>query len=476
MAENNEKLDLQPAIIVIFGITGDLSQRKLLPSLYHLLKNNLLHKKTRILGVTRQEIPHEKLLEKATANIHADNSYDENVLKKLLHMIEAYHMDASKADGYPGLREELDRIEDEVGMCLSRIYYLSIPPKVSMPIIRRMGEHSLNHGCRRHDAKARLLMEKPFGFNLKTAGDLIEGTTHNFNESQIFRIDHYLAKETVQNIVTFRFRNPIFEDLWDKQHVQSIEIAADEKLGIESRANFYEQTGALRDLIQSHLLHVMSVVMMDKPQDLNSSDEMHAARLQLLESIEPISKDKLEQCAVRGQYKNYRKEVGNPASNVETFAALKLFSRQERWQNVPIFVRTGKALRAKQTKVTMTFCPAKSEYGYTNQLIFYIQPNESIVVRLRVKQPGFDDKMQTAEMRFDYQQTFDEAGHPDAYERVLVDALRGDHTLFATSEEIVAAWRIIEPAIEDWGQSGDNLKFYEAGSDGPDTSVLTSVT
>ncbi len=474
MDSSDFNLELNPAILVIFGVTGDLSTRKLLPSLYELQKNGLLHEKTRVLGVTRRgDVKVKHFLKTAeTAIRERDGRVESKVMKQLKRKVERYQMNAAAPDGYPELKKYLDDIEDEVGLCMSRIFYLAIPPQVSMPIIRHLGEQGLNHGCEKHNAKARLLMEKPFGFDTTTAKELIEYTTKHFHEKQIFRIDHYLAKETVQNIVTFRFRNPVFEDIWSRRHIKSIEIAADEKLDIEGRAGFYEQTGALRDLVQSHLLHVMSVVMMDKPANITNPDDIHKARLKLLDSIEPVPGDKLEGRALRGQYLGYKKEVDNPESQVETFAALKLYSHDDNWKDVPIFIRTGKALSKKQTKVTVCFKPEAEDHDHTNQLIFNIQPDEGITIELWVKRPGFERKLQTAKMSFSYQQTFDEHGHPEAYERVLVDAIRGDHTLFATSEEVMSAWRILQPVIDNWSAGVAGLHSYKKGSNGPSLERL----
>lgn len=466
-------LELSPAIIVIFGVTGDLSTRKLLPSLYELEKNGLLHPSTRVLGVTRRKFRVAELLKKSEDGVRdKDGRVDNKVLKSLGKKIELYEMNAADPDGYPGLRTYLDQIEDEVGLCMNRLYYLAIPPQISTPIITHLGESGLNHGCQKHHRVAHLLLEKPFGFDTATAEELIETTRKYFHEKQLFRIDHYLAKETVQNLVTFRFRNPIFEDIWDDHHIKSITITADEKLDIEGRANFYEQTGALRDLIQSHLLHVMSVIMMDRPDDITNSDDMHAMRQHVLDHIEPVPTQYMSERALRGQYAGYKKEVQNPDSIVETFAALKLYSRDPRWRGVPIIIRTGKALAAKQTCIAVEFKPKARDTHHTNKLVFYIQPNESIVVELWVKKPGFDSQLQVAPMEFRYDQVFDSHGHPDAYERVLVDAIRGDNTLFATSDEVMAAWKILQPVLDAWSASGDDVVAYKKGSGGPDMSVL----
>jgi glucose-6-phosphate 1-dehydrogenase len=468
MAKSNpDQIQLTPSILVIFGITGDLSERKLLPALYHLFKDGLLHEHTQIVGITRREVKIDDLLDGAkTCVLDEDGVCDPAAMKKLRGATNLFNMNVTEEADYQKLQTFLDQLEDKQGMCLTRLFYLAIPPQILTPIVKHLGAQGLNKGCGHGKSGARLLLEKPFGFDVKTAEELIDETTSHFKEEQIFRIDHYLAKETVQNILTFRFRNPIFEDIWDAKHIKAIEVVADEKLDIEGRANFYEQTGALRDLIQSHLLHIMAVVMMDKPSELTDASAIHEARLKLLESMQPVRADKLQGRAIRGQYASYKKEVGNQRSHMETFAALEIFSHHPRWKHVPIYVRTGKALSKKQTAVTVHFQPLAADHDHTNVLTFHIQPNESISVQLWVKRPGFKHELQTAPMSFSYKQTFDDEGHPDAYERVLVDAIRGDRTLFATSDEVLAAWRILEPVIQAWSQTARDLKIYRKGATG----------
>lgn len=463
--------NLKPSIIIIFGITGDLSRRKLLPALYELIKNDLLPPKTKIVGVTRGTTTLEQLMDAAEKSICAnDKVCDPAVLKKLRDITTMRQMDLVGMDHYRQLGEYLDQLEDEAGICLNRLFYLSIPPQVLMTITNRLGLHGLNKACK-HGGSTRLLFEKPFGYDLESGRELIEETARYFKEEQVFRIDHYVAKETVQNILTFRFRNPIFEDIWDAKHIDHIEIAAFEKLDIEGRAIFYEQTGALRDLIQSHLLQLLATVTMEKPAKFESAS-IHKEKLQLLESVAQIRPDKLAECALRGQYDGYRQEVGNDESIVETYAALKVFIENPRWVGVPIIIKTGKALAEKSTHVAVHFRPVASDHNHLNVLRFHIQPNEGISVDLWVKKPGFERVLQTANMSFSYQQAFDEHGHPDAYERVLVDAIRGDRTLFATGDEVLAAWRVVEPVIQEWSKNDHGLKSYAKGSTGPDISKL----
>ena len=474
MTTTESNLELTPTIIVIFGITGDLAMRKLIPSLYMLEKNGLLHSKTRIIGITRRKFKVSWLLKSAKNGIRAkDGRVMNKVLRSLGKKMELYLMDSVSGEGYKDFKEYLDQVEDGAGMCMSRLYYLAIPPQISAPVITHLGESGLNHGCTKHDTLSHLLLEKPFGFNTKTAEELIETTRKYFSEKQLFRIDHYLAKETVQNLVTFRFRNPIFEDIWDNKHIKSITITADEKIDIEGRANFYEQVGAMRDIIQSHLLHVMSVVLMDRPSDIMSSEAVHAKRQRVLDSIEPVPADHILDRVVRGQYAGYRDEVSNQFSNTETFTALKLFSREPHWEGVPIYIRTGKGLATKETCITIEFKPKIGDHHHTNQLIFYIQPNESIVIQLWVKKPGFERELEVAPMQFNYGQIFSTHGHPDAYERVLVDAIRGDNTLFATSDEVMTSWRILQPVLDYWATHSDDVVSYKKGSGGPNLDAIT---
>jgi glucose-6-phosphate 1-dehydrogenase len=372
-----------------------------------------------------------------------------------------FQMDLTSGKDYAALHEKLDAIETENGVCMNRLYYLSIPPQVYMPVIRLLGEQGLNTSCQHGKAMTRLLVEKPFGFNLQSAKDLINETAEVFGEEQVFRIDHYLAKETVQNILTFRFQNPIFEALWHHKYIANISISAREKIDIEGRAAFYEPLGALRDIIQSHLVQVMAIVTMDKPE-VSDSEHVHIAKQQLMEKIESVPADKVAQRVIRGQYEGYREEVNNAESMTETYAAVTVYIDSPRWQGIPIRLSTGKALSERKTEVLVSFHGASGQAN--NDLRFRIQPNEGIELDLVTKKPGFSDELQTTAMDFSYNHDFENHGHPDAYERVLVDAVRGDHTLFATSEEVLASWRVLQPVLDEWAKRSDDLVFYKPGT------------
>lgn len=461
----DRKPRLEPAIIVIFGITGDLSQRYLLPSLYHLMKDGLLHEQTEIIGVTRGELTAKQLFEQVELCVNeVDKICDPIALKAMHDHTTMFRMDPKDPASYDALLERLNAIEEQKGLCMNRLYYLSIPPQAYAPVVHLLGERGLNKSCQHGKAVTRLLVEKPFGFDLESAKKLIDETAVAFDEEQIFRIDHYMAKETVQNILTFRFQNPIFEALWSREHIVSIEISAKEKIGIEGRASFYEPLGALRDFIQSHLLQILGIVAMDQPSTLDS-EHIHASKRALLEQIEPVPAGQVAERSVRGQYEGYREEVKNSDSLTETYASVMVFIDNPRWHKVPVTLRTGKALDERKTEICVTF--HSTPEAASNQLRFRIQPNEGIELDLVTKKPGYSRELQKTVMDFSYQQNFVDHGHPDAYERVLVDAVRGDHTLFATSEEVLASWRIIQPVLDAWDKNGDELVIYQPGSRGP---------
>lgn len=452
----------EPAIFVIFGITGNLAQHKLLPALYHLLKDNLLHEHTEIVGVSRGKMTADELLSKVELCVlEADNVCDPVVLGKFRKQLKMVHLDPVNPDDYDNLLTTLNKIEDEHGMCMNRLYYLSIPPQVYEPVIENFGLHHLNEGCQHHKAVSRLLVEKPFGYDLVSAKELVENTAKYFTEDQVFRIDHYLAKETAQNILVFRSHNPVFASIWDRRHVSAIDLTFSEKIGIEGRADFYDNVGALRDVVQNHLMQLLALATMELPKSKLGNTGLHRAKRTLLAAIKPVDARRV----VRAQYEGYQKEVKNARSATETYVRLPLAINNNRWRGVPVTLTAGKALSTKDVSISVTFTPKKSTT--MNRLTFRIQPNEGIDVELTVKRPGFDDKTDVVKMDFSYKNNFVEPEHPDAYERVLVDAVRGDHSLFATSAEVLEAWRILQPVLTAWEQSSDDLKTYQHGTDIP---------
>lgn len=450
--------------LVIFGITGDLARRKLIPALYHLAEGNLLPDDFHIVGVTRQQITAEELF--GSLEKFVPNPSPQTVGWLITHT-SVFTMDLLNQEDYIRLKTTLDELETTIGIPMQRVIYLSIPAQSYAPIVKLLGS-SGTHNKSAMGAPCRLLVEKPFGFDLTSATELIKTLSEHFTEDQLYRIDHYLAKETAQNILAFRFDNPLFKPLWDSKHIRQVTITAHEKIGIEGRIAFYEQTGALRDLIQSHLLQLLALVLMDEPHSRTPA-ELHEKKLKLLESIEPIAPNKVATEAIRGQYIGYKQEVQNELSLTETFAAIRLHIPTPKWKNTTILLTTGKALNEKTIEVQVIF---SGEANETNELTFRLQPNEGVTLQLLAKRPGYERALQTVTMDFTYKHAFEGTVQPDAYERVLLDALLGDQTLFTTSKEVLASWRIITAVLEEWAKNNNGLKEYTAGSLGPDIQSL----
>lgn len=459
---------LKPSILIIFGITGDLAKRKVLPALYHLTKDNLLPEGTKIIGVSRRELPIQSVINRVDLCVSEEgNVCDPDVLKRLESSLSMFKLDPLVEADYERLRNYLDQLEEEAKQCLDRLYYLSIPPQVYSQLIERLGAAKLNQSCSHNKASVRLLVEKPFGFDVATASQLIADTSKVFNEDQIFRIDHYLAKETAQNILNFRLHNPAFASQWNGLHISAIHVIANEQIGIQNRINFYEQVGALRDLVQSHLLQLLSLTAMEMPEHLTSA-EVHASKQAFIKNLIPPSDELgITNQAMRGQYDSYKSEVKKAQSNIETFVSIVLRSKDPNWKGTLFQLTTGKALEAKNTTIKVYF-----GNDNPNVLSFRIQPDEGIDIDLLIEQPGFKRELRRVKMTFSYQTDFaDSSGH-DAYERVLVDAIRGDHLLFATQEEVMASWRLLQPILTYWENNDSDLEIYPNGSTGPDSSKL----
>ncbi|MFO0882504.1 MAG: glucose-6-phosphate dehydrogenase [Candidatus Saccharimonadales bacterium] len=458
----------KPTTIVIFGATGNLAQKKLIPALYHLFKGDLLPQECTIVCIARDPNANlELIVEKAEiALLHQEHDADEQVLDALKSRMRLHIMDSTNQDDFHHLREVLDGIDTEKGVAHNRLFYLAIPPAIFQTVISCLGNAGLNNED--NGRASRILVEKPFGTDLESAKQLVDHINLFFGEHQVYRIDHYLAKETAQNLLAFRYNNPLIEDLWGRQFIDHIQITAAETIDIEGRANFYEGMGAMRDLVQSHLLQLMALTMMEVPYPLNA-ENIHTEKQALLDAIRPIKPNHIDEVAVRGQYNGYRDEVQNQNSTVETYAALHLEVSNSRWGGVPVLVRTGKALAEKMTEITVVFRDRSRRKVEPNLLTIRIQPNEGIGIKLQAKRPGFTDDLQPVDMEFRYQTAFKDV-QPDAYERVLMDAIDGDQSLFATSSEVLRCWEILQPVLESWQIHGDDLKHYDKGTWGPDAA------
>lgn len=452
---------LEHTVLVIFGITGDLSRRKLLPALYRLEEARLLPEGFMIAGISRKGTTIDDIVGLVRSSIGP--RADETVLSRISAAVSVVHMRMDAPDDYGALIDHLATLERNAGHRLARLYYLAIPSTLFAAVTERLGERDLNI-FREGEAVSRFLIEKPFGYSLDSARRLIGDLEARFKPSQIYRIDHYLAKETAQNILAFRFENPIFCRSWNNRHISHIMVTAVESIGIEGRTSFYEGMGALRDLVQSHLLQLLALVTMRRPKSMKDED-IHAEKEYILSRIRPPAPENMREQTVRGQYGSYRSETGNPNSLTETYAAVRLSIDTEEWNGVPVFIRTGKAIAEKVTEINVVFS-SDDPAGRKNILTIRLQPNEGIVIDLAIKRPGFDYAMEEVQLDFCYQDKLALA-HPDAYERVLYDAVRGDRSLFASSEEVLQCWRITEPILQAWSEPGFPLETYPNNSWGP---------
>lgn len=412
--------------LVIFGITGDLATRKLLPALQQIVGTGEFND-LEIIGVSRRDVDIAKLVANGG----------------LANRTSVFIMDLAKADDYERLREHVALGDDQ-----QLLVYLSVPPSAAAQIVDFMGEAGLN------TPNVKLLFEKPFGVDYESAKEVIARTARYYDEEQIYRIDHYLAKEMAQNVVAFRGGNALLSTLWNRDSIDKIEIIASETIGIEGRANFYEQTGALRDVVQGHLMQLLALTLMDIPADLDW-DELPGLRLKALEALRPVDPTR----ATRAQYDTYQTEVENQGSLTETFVCLQLRSDAPQWKGVPIVLTTGKALQEKTTEIRLHF--RRQHEAQSNRLIFHIQPNEGVEIELFTKKPGYDRQFIPQKLAFSYPE---DTVLPDAYEQVLVDAIRSHKSLFTSSEEVLTSWRILQPLLDTWAMEIESPAVYSRGS------------
>lgn len=417
--------------LVIFGITGDLSKRMLLPALRTIIRHEAIEN-IQLYGVSRQTLDIEKIVGKTLAPIS-----------------KSFRLDLANPEAYHHFAKQLNLQPDE-----QLVVYLSVPPSAAIRIADNLGAAGLN------TKNVKILFEKPFGVDYVSAQEMVERTSAFFGEDQLYRIDHYLAKEMAQNIVAFRSGNAILRHIWSKQSIERIEIVALESVDVEGRAQFYEQVGALRDIVQGHLVQLLALILMDTPAKLDW-DKLPKLRLQALSSIQPA--DPLK--TVRAQYRDYTKEVENPASQTETFVSVELESESGAWEGVPIRLITGKALNEKRTEIKVFFKANNIEQS--NCLRFKVQPDEGIEIDLYTKKPGYDRTFEMQKLLFKYPE---ETVLPNAYEQVLVDAILSRKSLFTSSEEILESWRILQPLLDTWSMDETKIKTYPKGSDY--TSIL----
>ncbi len=478
-----ERLPVSPTTLVIFGATGDLARRKLLPALYNLAHEGALPERFHLVGVARREKAHEDYRSECEEAIKrfSRRTPDPDVLTRLLEHVRYVPGTFDDKLVYAHLQKTLDAFDEHVEAPLHRLFYLSTAPAFFPVIVSALGEHGL---CRHEGAEVRVVVEKPFGTSLNEARALNRCVLDVFDESQVFRIDHYLGKETVQNLMAFRFANGMFEPLWNRNYIDQVQITAAEDIGIGTRAGYYDHAGALRDLIQNHMLQLLCHVAMEPPVSF-TADEVRNEKVKVLQAIDPLTPEQVPEMAVRAQYgpghsggedvPGYLQEEGIPRdSKTETYAALRLEVDNWRWAGVPFYLRTGKRLARQVTEIAVTLKPvphlAFSEEGslgvLPNQLIMTLQPNEGVSLRLGAKIPGTRMMIRPVHMEFLYGTSF-LSQSPEAYERLITDAMRGDATLFTRDDEVEAQWRICDPVLSAWADDSTALPQYEAGSQGP---------
>jgi glucose-6-phosphate 1-dehydrogenase len=480
LVQGLERLPVHPTTLVIFGGTGDLAHRKLLPAIYNLAHEGALPEGFNLIGVSRSEMSDDDYRTMARESIeqHSRRPPDPEVLEKLLERVRYVAGTFDEDSVFERLKQELGSFDEEAGIAFNRIFYLSTAPNFFALIVKKLGEHKLH---KNPEADVRVVIEKPFGTRLAEALDLNRELLSVLHESQIFRIDHYLGKETVQNMLAFRFANGLFEPIWNRNFIDYVQITAAEDLGIGRRAGYYDETGALRDLVQNHMLQLLSLLCMEPPVTFDA-DEVRDEKVKVLHAVAPPPPD----AVVRARYTagmaegkeavGYLDEEGVPdESMTETYVALRLEVDNWRWAGVPIYLRTGKRLARKVTEIAVTLKPvphlafqAQGSVGVQpNQIILAMQPNEGVSISLGAKIPGTSMRIRPVNMEFLYGTSF-LSQSPEAYERLILDAMRGDATLFTRDDEVEAQWRIIDPILEAWEKDDGPLPTYPAGSHGPE--------
>jgi glucose-6-phosphate 1-dehydrogenase len=477
----------EPCVIVIFGASGDLTRRKLFPALFNLHINHFLSSGTRILGLSRSFKDHynfrnemKKSIEKFDPGKKLNDSHWETFSQTLFYV----NGDFNNPSSYENLKSELEKLEANEKCLGNRLYYLATPPIFYECIVEQLGKHGLNVPKNKNDW-TRLIVEKPFGHDLESAVKLNQKIGSIFSENQIYRIDHYLGKETVQNLLVFRFGNSIFEPIWNRNYIDHVQITAAETVGVENRADYYDLAGALRDMVQNHMLQVLAHIAMEPPVTFEP-DIVRDEKTKVFHAIVPMTPGEIRENTIRAQYgpgvfdkkvlPAYRNETGVPSkSTTETFVALKLFVQNWRWAGVPFYIRTGKRLAKHITEITlvfkrtphMIFRMMAKDHVDTNILVIRIQPEEGISLCFGAKLPGPGMKLEPVTMDFDYYSAFG-TKPSNAYERLLRDCLSGDQTLYARRDEVEALWKIITPILETWKKDKvRSLPQYGSGSWGP---------
>ena len=472
-------IPVDPFDLIVFGATGDLAQRKLIPALYHRDEQGQIPAEARIIGTSRRPLSDEdyRAFAKTALEAHVEKEFlKPDTLARFLARISYVAAEASEEEGWPKLHAALADNESRV-----RVFYLAVGPDLFAPICERLGNHHLV------TPNSRVVVEKPLGKNGASAHALNDAIGAVFPEPSIYRIDHYLGKETVQNLMALRFANALFEPLWNASYIDHVQITVAETLGVEGRAGYYDTSGALRDMVQNHILQLLCLVAMEPPNSMEA-DAVRDEKLKVLKSLNPITAAHMESHVVRGQYRagastsgavaSYHEDLGNPQSTTETFVALKAEIGSWRWNGVPFYLRTGKRLPQRVSEIMVQFKQVPHNvflktagHLQPNRLVLRLQPDEGVKLWLAVKEPG------PGGLRFKYvplDMSFAEAfatRQPEAYERLLMDVVRGNQTLFMRRDEVAAAWRFVDPILDYWRESQDEPKPYTSCTWGPTAAI-----
>jgi len=470
-------------ILIIFGASGDLTKRKLIPALFELCEQKLLPEKFAVLGVSRTELSDETFREKMKEFLPV-SSQNGTCVDQFLDLLFYQSLETSNAADYPNLKTRLEKLGNQLTIPANYIFYLSTPPQLYQVIPQILAESGLNDVSQ---GFKRIIIEKPFGTDLASARELNRKLLSFYTEDQLYRIDHYLGKETVQNMLVTRFSNGIFEPIWNQNFIHHVEITSAETLGVEDRGGYYDHSGALRDMVQNHLMQLVGLIAMEPPVVIEAN-AIRNEMLKVFQSMRPLRKEDIATHVFRGQYtqshignelvKGYREENGvDPMSKTETFVALKFFIDNFRWAGVPFYIRTGKKLPTRVTEVVIYFKTTPHHlFQYesvnepiNNQLVLRIQPDEGVLLKLGMKVPGAGFRVQTMNMDFHYKELSDRY-LPSAYSRLLLDCMHGDATLYSRSDAVEKAWEYVQPILDGWQNNPDiPIYGYPAGTWGPET-------